>query len=186
VGDTGVAALEDRLDEIRRSPVDRGRVELVVRRPREREREVLAEGILDPVEGLLGDTWRVRPSKQTPDGSAHPDMQLNLMNSRAAALIAGPRERWPLAGDQLYVDFDLSEAGLPPGSRLEVGAAVIEITAQPHLGCVKFAERFGQDALRLVNSRVGRELRLRGVNARVVTAGRVRPGDTVRKVKVGD
>ena len=182
VKDLSAAALEERLAEIRRAPGERGRVELVVRRPREREREILAQGVLDPVEGLLGDTWRVRGSKQTANGSAHPGMQLTVMSSRAAALVAGPLERWPLAGDQLYVDFDLSEAALPPGAQLGVGEAIIEITAQPHLGCAKFAERFGPDALRLVNSKVGRELRLRGVNTRIIVGGVVCPGDAVRKL----
>ncbi|HYC22194.1 MAG TPA: MOSC domain-containing protein, partial [Candidatus Bathyarchaeia archaeon] len=184
VKDLSEAALKARLEEIRRAPGERGRVELVVRRPREREREILAQGVLDPVEGLLGDTWRVRGSRQTADGSAHPGMQLTVMSSRAAALVAGPVERWPLAGDQLYVDFDLSEATLPPGAQLGVGEAIVEITAQPHLGCAKFAERFGPDALRLVNSTVGRELRLRGVNTRILVGGVVRPGDAVLKLDV--
>jgi MOSC domain-containing protein YiiM len=110
-------------------------------------------------------------------------MQLNVMSSRVAALVAGDAERWPLAGDQLYVDLDLSEAALPPGTRLEVGSAVIQITEQPHRGCAKFAARFGREALRFVNSATGRELRLRGLNAKVVTGGTVRPGDIIRKVR---
>lgn len=170
------------LAEIRGAPGDAGRLELVVRRPATNEREVLEQGILDVAEGLVGDTWRVRPSSRTPDGSAHPDMQLNVMSSRAVALVAGPVERWPLAGDQLYVDLDISEAALPPGTRLEIGSAVIEITDQPHRGCAKFAERFGREALRFVNSPVGRELRLRGVNARVVTGGVVTTGDAIRRL----
>jgi hypothetical protein len=174
--------LEAGLDDIRRSPRDRGRLELVVRRPAVDEREVLAAGVLDPAEGLVGDTWNVRGSSRTADGSPHPDMQLNVMNARLAALVAGDVERWGLAGDQLYVDFDISEASCPPGTRLAVGAAVIEITEQPHTGCAKFAARFGADALRFVNSPVGRELRLRGANARVVTAGAIRPGDEVRRI----
>jgi hypothetical protein len=178
----GTAELEAGLEEIRRSPRDRGRLELVVRRPAVDEREVLDEGVLDPAEGLVGDTWNVRGSRRTPDGSPHPDMQLNVMNARLAALVAGDVARWGLAGDQLYVDFDLSEASCPPGTRLGIGSAVIEVTAQPHTGCAKFAGRFGEDALRFVNSPIGRELRLRGVNARVVTAGTVRPGDEVRRL----
>ncbi len=176
------ATLEAGLEEIRQSPPDVGRVALVVRRPSINEREVLAEGVLDPAEGLVGDTWRARGNRHTADGSAHPDMQVNLMNARAAALVAGEVERWPLAGDQLYVDLDLSQAALPPSSRLAVGSAVIEITDQPHLGCAKFAARFGQDALRFVNSTVGRALRLRGVNGKVVSGGRVCPGDVIRKL----
>ena len=176
-------ALEAGLDHIRRAPTDRGRVELIVRRPAENEREVLAIGVLDRSEGLVGDTWRVRPSMRTPDGSAHPDMQLNVMSSRVAQLVAGRADRWQLAGDQLFLDLDLSEANLPAGTRLELGSAVIEITDQPHLGCAKFASRFGADALRFVNSPAGRELRLRGLNARVIMAGDVRAGDEVRKLR---
>ena len=176
-------ALEAGLDHIRRAPTDRGRVELIVRRPAENEREVLAIGVLDRSEGLVGDTWRVRPSMRTPDGSAHPDMQLNVMSSRVAQLVAGRADRWQLAGDQLFLDLDLSEANLPAGTRLELGSAVIEITDQPHRGCAKFASRFGADALRFVNSPAGRELRLRGLNARVIVAGDVRAGDEVRKLR---
>ena len=104
------------------------------------------------------------------------------MNARAAAAIAGERERWPLAGDQLYVDLDLSLANLPPGSRVQIGSAVIEFSEAPHTGCAKFSARFGVDALRFVNSPTGRELRLRGANCRVVVAGTVRPGDAIRKL----
>jgi hypothetical protein len=173
--------LEGGLDEIRCSPTDHGRVDLIVRRPAENAREVLAEGKLDSAEGLVGDTWRVRPSNLTRDRSPHPDLQLTLMNCRVAALVAGEDERRQLAGDQLYVDLDLSKANLPPGTRLALGSAVIEISDKPHRGCKKFAERFGQEALLFVNSPVGRELRLRGVNARIVAAGTVRIGDAIRK-----
>jgi hypothetical protein len=177
-----LTALESGLEDVRSSPKDRGRVELIVRRPSVEEREVLAEADLDPVEGLAGDGWAVRGSKSTADGSAHPDMQLTLMNMRAAALIAGDRERWPLAGDQLFVDLDLSESNLPPGTRLEAGSAVLEITAEAHRGCGKFSRRFGVDALKFVNSDAGRELNLRGIYAKVVSAGSVRTGDPIRKL----
>jgi hypothetical protein len=177
------AVLEAGLAEIRRSPVDAGRLEMVVRRPAIGEREVLDEGILDLDQGLVGDTWSVRPSKLTPDGSPHPDMQLNLMNARAIALIARRRARWPLAGDQLYLDLDLSGANLPPGSRLRIGTAEIEITDQPHRGCAKFGDRFGIDAVRFVNSEAGRAVNARGVNARVVLPGTIRRGDDVRVVR---
>jgi len=176
------ADLEEGIDHICRSPADHGRVELIVRRPAVDKREVLEEATLDSVEGLVGDTWRMRGSSRTEDGSSHPDMQLNVMNARAAALVAGRPDRWQLAGDQLYVDLDLSEANLPPGTRLELGSAVIEITAQPHLGCKKFSARFGNDALRFVNSPIGRKLRLRGANAKVAVPGHIRVGDTVRKL----
>jgi hypothetical protein len=158
-------------------------VEIVVRRPALGEREILAEGVLDECEGLVGDTWAIRGSGRTLDGSAHPDMQLNVINSRLSALVAVDPDRRVLAGDQLHVDLDLSEANLPPGSRLALGSAVIEVTAEPHTGCAKFVERFGSDAMRFVNSPTGRQLRLRGLNAKVVVAGTVRPGDEIWKVE---
>jgi hypothetical protein len=175
------AMLEAGLDGILGSPSDHGRVQLIVRRPAENAREVLTEARLDRVGGLVGDTWRVRPSNLTPDRSPHPHMQLTLMSSRVAALVAGSDERRQLAGDQLYVDLDLSEANLPPGTRLTLGSAVIEISDKPHRGCAKFAQRFGQEALGFVNSPVGRQLRLRGVNARIVVTGTVRVGDPIDK-----
>ena len=173
--------LEAALDELRAAPADQGRVELVVRRPATGEREVLTEGTLDPVEGLVGDNWSVRGSRMTSDGSAHPGMQLNVINVRVSTLVAVDPERRVLAGDQLHVDLDLSEANLPAGTRLALGSAVIEVTPEPHRGCAKFVERFGRDAMRFVNSPIGRELRLRGLNARVVQPGTVRAGDEIRK-----
>jgi hypothetical protein len=178
--------LTDGLDQILRSPNDEGDLKLIVRRRGESEREVLTEAALDLSEGLVGDTWRSRGSRRAPDGLADPKMQLTVMNARVAALVAVDDYRWKLAGDQLYVDLDLSEANLPPGSRLAVGSAVIEVTDAPHLGCKKFRERFGEDALRFVNSDVGRKLRLRGVNTRVIAPGRVRPGDTIRKLDLAE
>src|SRR5437870_5761876 len=175
------AALENGLDVVRRAPRDVGTVELIVRRPVPEEREVVAQAQLDPAAGLVGDCWFQRGSRATEDGSAHPDMQLTMMSARAAALIACSRARWPLAGDQLYVDLDLSAANLPPGTLLEVGTATIEITDKPHTGCGKFVRRFGADAMRFVNTQVGRELNLRGIYARIVTAGTVRTGDPILK-----
>jgi hypothetical protein len=174
--------MEAALDDIRRAPLDGGRVELVVRRPTPGEREVLDEGELDLTGGLVGDNWSTRGSRHTPDGSADPDMQLNIISARVSHLVAVDPARRVLAGDQLHVDLDLSEDNLPPGTRLALGTAVVEVTARPHLGCAKFVERFGRDAMRFVNSPLGRRLRLRGLNARVVVAGTVRPGDEVRKL----
>jgi hypothetical protein len=176
------AELEAGLDHIRESPADEGRLQLIVRRPRIGEREILETGELDIVEGLVGDTWQMRKSLRTTDGSAHPDMQLNIMNARAAALVAQDPNRWALAGDQLFLDLDLRPENLPAGTRLAIGSAVIEITDQPHTGCAKFVERFGVDAMKFVNSTVGRQLNLRGVNAKVVKAGTIHAGDVVRKL----
>jgi hypothetical protein len=176
-------ALETGLDEVRGSPAEAGTIELIVRRPAVDEREVVEEGTLDLEDGLVGDSWRSRGSVRRGDGSPNPDAQVTLMNARLAALVAGDRERWPLAGDQLYVDLDLSTGNLPPGSRLAVGSAVLEVTAEPHTGCAKFSARFGSDALRFINSPTGRELRLRGINTRVVEPGLVRRGDAIRKLR---
>jgi hypothetical protein len=170
------------LDLIRQSPASAGTVELIVRRPAENEREVLDEGTLDLELGLVGDAWHSRGSSRTPDRSANPLTQLTLMNARTADLVTGTRERWPLAGDQLYVDLDLSIENLPAGTRVAVGEAIVEITEEPHTGCAKFSARFGTEALKFVNKSPGRELRLRGVNARIVTAGVVRPGDAIAKL----
>jgi hypothetical protein len=167
---------------IRSSPSAQGTVELIVRRPAENERDVVEEALLDLDEGLVGDMWRNRGSSRTPDGSANPDAQLTLMNARAADAVSGGRERWPLAGDQLFVDLDLSLENLPAGSRLAVGEAVVEVTAEPHTGCAKFSARFGTEALKFVNKSPGRELRLRGVNTRVVSPGAVRVGDSISKL----
>ena len=174
--------LEAGLDFIRRSPRDGGPLELIVRRPQVNEREKLGEATLDLTEGLVGDNWKSRGSTRTPDGSANPEAQITMMNSRAAAAVARNRDRWGLAGDQLYVDLDLSEENLPPGTRLALGQAVIEVTSPPHTGCKKFLARFGPEALEFVNSPLGRQLRLRGLNARIVHGGLVRVGDTVKKI----
>jgi hypothetical protein len=155
---------------------------LIVRRPRIEEREVLEEGELHLAEGLVGDSWKNRGSSRTADGSPNPEMQLNIMNARVAALVAQDKDRWQLAGDQLYLDMDLSAANLPPGTRLEIGSAVIEVTPPPHTGCKKFVSRFGLEAMKFVNSSVGQELHLRGINARVVQPGMIRVGQVARKL----
>ena len=178
-----MAELEAGLDEIRRAPRDEGVLQLIVRRPQIEEREVLEEGELDPVEGLVGDSWITRSSSRTADGSAHPDMQLNIMNARVTALVAQDKDRWQLAGDQLYIDMDLSAENLPAGTQLAIGSAVIEVTPPPHTGCKKFVSRFGLDAMKFVNSAVGRELHLRGINARVVQPGVIRVGQVAKKLK---
>jgi hypothetical protein len=170
------------LDEIGRAPKDEGVLQLIVRRPQVDVREVLQEAELHLVEGLVGDSWITRSSSRTPDGSPHPDMQINIMSARVAALLAQAKERWQLAGDQLFLDMDLSVANLPTGTQLAIGSAVIEVTPPPHTGCHKFVSRFGLEAMKFVNSAVGRELCLRGINARVVQPGLIRVGDVAKKL----
>jgi MOSC domain-containing protein YiiM len=168
--------LEAGLNDVRASPENDGVLEMIVRRPLVDEREELSEARLDTAEGLVGDSWsrRRRPN---------PDAQLTVMNARLIALIAGDRARWPLAGDQLFVDLDLSTRNLPSGTRLSLGTAIIEITHEPHTGCRKFASRYGLEAVAFVNSPVGRDLRLRGANARVVQSGTIRAGDIVSRMR---
>ncbi len=193
--------LELGLEQIRQSPADNGTVQLIVRRPREGKREVVAEGELDLEHGLVGDNWLERGSRMTEDGSAHLEMQLTIMNSRAIALIAGhsqlslfqeeegaafsaDQDRWALAGDQFFVDFDLSQNNLPAGTQLEIGSAIVEVTTLPHNGCKLFAGRYGTDAVKFVNSPIGKQLRLRGLNAKVIRPGKVRSGEAIRKVNL--
>jgi MOSC domain-containing protein YiiM len=168
------AELDAGLAEILRSPADAGSVVQIVRRPAVGEREVLDAATLDAELGLIGDTWHQR-------GEPDRDKQLTIMNARAIALMAGPIDRWGLAGDQLYAELDLSQANLPVGTRLVIGGALVEITDKPHNGCAKFSARFGPEALRFVNSEPGRALRLRGANARVVSGGPIRRGDAIDK-----
>lgn len=173
--------LEERLEFLRTAPVDAGTLELVVRRPRNGEREILGQGVLDEADGLVGDNWLARATSRSVESGRHLDAQLNVMSARMVSLLADTDEERALAGDQLYVDLDLSHDNLPTGARLAIGAsAVIEVTAKPHNGCRKFLDRFGPDAIEFVNSEVGRALRLRGLNARVVVGGVVQPGDRVR------
>ena len=174
--------LEAGLDDIRDAPKDAGVVHLIVRRPETLEREILDEGQLDTAEGLVGDNWRARGSGQTADGSADPECQITIMNSRVTDLVAQDKDRWHLAGDQLYVEMDIGRENLPPGTRLGIGDAVLEVSAKPHTGCGKFVERFGADAMKFVNSAVGREMCLRGINTWVIQQGAVSVGDVVRKL----
>jgi len=170
------------LTAIQASPKDLGRLEMIVVRPNSDERAALAETQISARGGIHGDRWADTFHKQLPDGSLYPDTQVTLMNSRTIALLAGEKDRWPLAGDQLYVDLDLSEDNLPAGTRLAIGTAVLEITAIPHTGCSKFSARFGPAALAWVNSAEGRRLHLRGIYAKIVQDGAIHAGDAVRKM----
>lgn len=176
------AELEAGLEAIRQAPKDEGALEMIVRRPGVNEREMVETAELTVAEGLVGDSWSRRSSSRTPDHRPNPDMQLNVMNARAIALVAQDRSRWLLAGDQLFLDLDLSGENLPPGTQLGIGGAVIEVTREPHTGCGKFVQRFGVDAMKFVNSTIGRALNLRGINARVVQSGTIRLGDLARKL----
>lgn len=177
------AELAAHLDQLRSAPATTGTLDLLVRRPANGEREILEEGLLDPAEGLKGDNWLSRMTSAAIAEGRHLDAQVNVMSARMVALLSDDPARQALAGDQLYVDLDISVANLPTGSRLAVGPdAVIEVTAKPHNGCRKFLDRFGRDATDFVNSAAGKELRLRGLNARVVQAGVVRPGDAVHRL----
>src|SRR5687767_4832110 len=162
--------LQAGLPAILESPKDRGALQMIVRRPSRGGREVLSEGTLDLMAGLEGDNWSTR-------GRPNPEMQVTVTNARAIALLARAKAFWPLAGDQLYIDLDLSDENLPPGSKVAIGSAIIEITAEPHNGCKKFMERFGVDAVAFVNSPMGKKLHLRGINARVIQPGQIRIGD---------
>ena len=167
--------LEAGLTEVAASPVDAGRLEMIVRRPDTDQRELLTEANLSTEAGLMGDNWN--------QGKANPDCQLTIMNARAAQLVAQSRERWALAGDQLYADLNIGSENLPPGTRLRIGdEAIVEVTAEPHTGCGKFVQRFGSDAMKFVNSPQGRALNLRGINTKIVRSGTIRPGDTLRKL----
>jgi len=177
-----VDELEAGLENILRSPKDNGVLDMIVRRPQVEEREVLTEGRLDMVEGLEGDNWKTRGSTKTADNSPHPEMQINIMNSRVIDLVANGKDRWHLAGDQLFIDMDLSDENLPAGTKLSIGEAVLEVTPIPHSGCKKFTARFGLEAMKFVNSPLRKELHLRGINAKVVQAGSIRTGDTVKKM----
>jgi len=174
--------LEAGMEHIRQAPKDNGVLKMIVRRPKQDEREVIREGQLDLSEGLMGDNWKVRGSKHTADHSANLNAQITIMNARAIALVAQDEERWALAGDQLYVDLSLSDDNLPPGTRLAIGSAILEVSAQPHTGCSKFSARFGVDAMKFVNSKEGKHLHLRGINTQVIRGGIIHVGDRVRKL----
>jgi len=166
--------IEANLSYVIESPADNGTLKLIVRRPREDEREVLEAGELDTEKGLVGDDWL------TDDGN--PEAQITIINARIIELLAQDPERRKLAGDQLYIDLSLTDENLPHGAKLQIGSAILEVTPKPHNGCKKFVERFGLDAMKFVNSPVGKQYHLRGIYAKVVQSGTIRQGDAVKKV----
>jgi hypothetical protein len=181
------AELTAQLDHLRAAPAEVGTLDLVVRRPARAQREILLEGVLDEAEGLSGDNWLSRATSRARAEGRHLKSQVTVMSSRMIRLLADTDEERALAGDQLYLDLDISHANLPPGTRIALGdpddgGAVIEVSGKPHTGCAKFVRRFGEEATSFVNSDEGRQMRLRGLNARVVRGGKVRPGDPARKL----
>lgn len=169
-------------EQLEPSPTDIGTIEMMIRRPNVDEREEVEEATFDTKEGLVGDNWLTRGSSSTSDGSAHPEAQITLMNSRVVQLLAGDKSRWAIAGDQLFVDFDLSMDNLPAGQRITIGDVVLEISQKPHTGCGKFARRYGAHARKFVMTDRGKQLRLRGVNAQVIQGGTITKNDTIRKL----
>lgn len=176
-----LSEIQAALSKVGPSPADGGKLELIVRRPDIDHREIVNTATLDLIEGLVGDNWRARGSRHTEDGSANPNAQISIINSRVIQAIAQEQSCWPLAGDQLFIDIDVGLNNLPPGQRLSIGTAVLEVTDTPHHGCKKFTERYGHDAIRFVNSPEGRELRLRGIYARIIQPGTISIGDIVKK-----
>jgi MOSC domain-containing protein YiiM len=173
--------IEAGMDDVLAAPRDRGRLEMIVVRPNEDQRATPTRARCTIAGGVEGDNWVARGSRHTADGSANPDQQITMMNARYLDLVAGSRERWPLAGDQLIVDLSLSEDALVAGDRLRIGEVVVEVTAHPHTGCDKFRDRFGVDAVRYANSPLGRRHHLRGIHVRVVAEGEISVGDAIER-----
>jgi len=178
--------LQAGLAQVAQSPKDNGLLKLIVRRPANGQREITQEGELSLAVGLVGDNWKARGSTKTPDGSAHPEKQITITNARMIALLAREQERVALAGDQLFVDLDLSAQNLPPGTQLSIGTAILEVTPPPHKGCNKFAERFGAEAVSFMNLPENEGMHLRGINAKVVQPGIIRLGDRVAKMQTAN
>jgi hypothetical protein len=173
--------IKHRMPWVLDSPRDNGIVRLIVVRPQTDQRDVIEQAHFSPAAGVAGDNWQHDCWKRLADGRSDPDVQVAIMNARMIEVLAGDQTHWPLAGDQLFVDFDLGTANLSPGDQLKVGDAILEITAEPHRGCRKFKQRFGEQALNYVNSAEGDRHRLRGVYAKIIEVGKVETGDAIKK-----
>jgi MOSC domain-containing protein YiiM len=174
--------LEAGLAEVMESPHEEGRLEAIVIRPASNERRMLSTARLTPEGGVEGDRWVTDSYYRLKDGRSDPCCQVSLMNARFLRQIAGSEDAICLAGDNLIVELDLSEANLPTGSRLAIGGdVVIEITNQAHTGCTKLERRYGGEAKAFMNSKARKSLHLRGRYASVVRGGTVEVGDIVRK-----
>ena len=169
-----VEELEARWEQTEKSPQDMGTVEMIVRRPKPEQREELESATFTAEAGLAGDDWLRR--------SADPEAQITMMNSRLIHLLAGDKSRWAEAGDQLFVDLDISQDNLPPGTQLQIGEVVMEVSQLPHTGCTKFARRFGGAARKWIMSEVGEQERRRGVYTRVIQDGQIKLGDRIKKL----
>lgn len=174
------------MDWVLAAPDTVGRVEALVVRPAVDQRVSHTQVMFSLEQGVIGDNWLTSCWKKLPGGESDPEVQVAIMNARMIEVLTRDRSRWPLAGDQLFVDFDLSVGNLAVGERLQVGATVLEITAEPHRGCSKFKKCFGPEAMAFVNSSLGDAHRLRGVYAKIVSAGEVRVGDDIRKVSLDE
>ena len=168
------ADLDAGWQQTEKSPQDMGTVDMIVRRPKPEEREELECATFSPEAGLAGDDWLRR--------SGNPEAQITMMNSRLINLLAGDKTRWSLAGDQLFVDLDISQDNLPPGTRLQIGEVVMEVSPLPHTGCTKFARRFGGAARKWIMSDQGVLERRRGVYTKVIVDGEIRVGDRIQKL----
>ena len=133
---------------------------------------MLARTSITPESGIPGDAWG---RQQCPA----PEAQLAVMQIDIAELIANGQPL-TLFGDNFCLELDLSAANLPSGSRLRAGTATLEVTPEPHNGCRKFRERFGDAALRFVSKRELRHLNLRGIYMRVVEGGEIATGDLLQ------
>lgn len=177
-----MAELEATLPHILAGPKDEGRIDGIISRPAKGQRNDVSSAMLTFAEGMEGDHWSKGCWRTTDDGDPHPDVQICLMMSRCIEAIAGDRANWPPAGDNLFIDMDLTPANTPPGTRLAMGGVILEVTEEPHNGCQHFIDRFGRDACLFVNTGAGKEHRLRGIYGRVIQDGRVSVGDVVRKI----